>query len=143
MKLREFGHSLPMELLKAREAAMARFRPMLRRHGLTEQQWRVIRVLAEYRRIDASELARRSLLLAPSLSRIFQFLEREQLIKRTADARDQRRSLFTLTAKGRALHEQVAPESEALYAQIEAEFGGENLDSLYELLANFQEALAK
>ena len=28
--LRDFEHSLPMELLKAREAAMARFRPMLR-----------------------------------------------------------------------------------------------------------------
>jgi len=34
-----------MELLKAREAAMERFRPMLREHGLTEQQWRVIRAL--------------------------------------------------------------------------------------------------
>ena len=36
-RLRDFEHSLPMELLKAREAAMARFRPMLRDHGLTDQ----------------------------------------------------------------------------------------------------------
>ena len=43
--LRDFEQSLPMELLKAREAAMARFRPMLRSHGLTEQQWRVLRAL--------------------------------------------------------------------------------------------------
>ena len=43
--MRSFGQSLPMELLKAREAAMARFRPMLRGHGLTEQQWRCLRVL--------------------------------------------------------------------------------------------------
>ena len=53
LPLRDFQHSLPMELLKAREAAMARFRPMLRSHGLTEQQWRVIRALAAYQKIDA------------------------------------------------------------------------------------------
>ena len=68
--LRDFEHSLPMELLKAREAAMSRFRPMLRDHGLTEQQWRVIRALAHYGEIDAGELAQRSFLLAPSLTRI-------------------------------------------------------------------------
>ena len=56
-----------MELLKAREAAMSRFRPMLREHGLTEQQWRVIRALADYKEIDAGELAKKSFLLAPSL----------------------------------------------------------------------------
>ena len=131
-----------MELLKAREAAMARFRPMLRKHGLTEQQWRVVRVLAEYPDIDASELAQRALLLAPSLSRIFQFLEREKLIRRTVDTRDQRRSLFSLTSKGNTLYERVAPESEALYAQIEAEFGSEKLVALYDLLSQFHESLA-
>ena len=143
MKLREFGHSLPMELLKAREAAMARFRPMLRKHGLTEQQWRVLRVLAEYRKIDATELAKRSLLLAPSLSRILQFLEREKLVKRTADTRDQRRSLFAQTKKGQTLYEEIAPESEALYAQIESRFGEEKLDLLYELLSNFYSSVGE
>ena len=70
--LRQFEHSLPMELLKAREAAMAKFRPMLRDHGLTEQQWRVIRALADFDRIDASELARRSFLLASFSASAFQ-----------------------------------------------------------------------
>ena len=81
--MRDFKHSLPMELLKAREAAMARFRPMLRNHGLTEQQWRVIRALSEYGKIDASELARRSFLLAPSLTRILRFLEQEDILQKT------------------------------------------------------------
>ena len=92
--LRRLDRSLPMELLKAREAAMARFRPMLREFGLTEQQWRVIRVLAEYGRIDASELARRSMLLAPSLTRILQFLESQGLVRRLADKGDQRRAFL-------------------------------------------------
>jgi homoprotocatechuate degradation regulator HpaR len=83
--LRDFQHSLPMELLKAREAAMSRFRPMLRRHGLTEQQWRVVRALAAYQKIDASELAKKSFLLAPSLTRILQFLERHPMPTTNAD----------------------------------------------------------
>jgi homoprotocatechuate degradation regulator HpaR len=139
--LRDFEHSLPMELLKAREAAMAKFRPMLRDHGLTEQQWRVIRALADYDRVDASELARRSFLLAPSLTRILQHLEGEKLVKRLTDANDQRRSVLSLTAKGRKLFSEVAPDSAALYAEIEGSFGTERLALLYELLEEFHRTI--
>ena len=140
--LRDFEHSLPMELLKAREAAMSKFRPMLRDHGLTEQQWRVIRALADYDRIDAGELARRSFLLAPSLTRILQHLESENLVKREADVSDQRRSVLTLTAKGRKLFSEVAPDSAALYEEIEATFGGERMALLYELLEEFHRTVS-
>lgn len=141
--LRDFQHSLPMELLRAREAAMARFRPVLREHGLTEQQWRVIRALADSDEIDASELARRSFLLAPSLTRILQFLEREKIVKRAADNSDQRRSVLTLTAKGRQLFASVGPDSEDRYAEIESEFGRDRLEALYELLADFYTTLGR
>ena len=86
-----------MELLKAREAAMIRFRSMLRNHGLTEQQWRVIRTLAAYKKMDTGELAKRSLLLSPSLTRILQFLEKENIVHRSSDSTDQRRFVFKLT----------------------------------------------
>jgi homoprotocatechuate degradation regulator HpaR len=141
--LRDFQHSLPMELLKAREAAMSRFRPMLRQHGLTEQQWRVIRALAAYPKIDASELAKRSFLLAPSLTRILQFLEGENLVKRSSDANDQRRYVFVLTEKGRRIYSEVGPDSELLYAEIERNFGVDKLEALYALLAEFCTALAE
>ncbi len=140
--MRDFKHSLPMELLKAREAAMARFRPMLRRHGLTEQQWRVIRALADYRNIDASELARRSFLLAPSLTRILRYLERKKIVKRSLDDADQRRSTLILSAKGQRIFEEVAPDSEALYVEIELDFANHKLEELYALLAEFTESLA-
>ncbi|MGI9204619.1 MAG: homoprotocatechuate degradation operon regulator HpaR [Woeseiaceae bacterium] len=139
--LRDFEHSLPMELLKARESAMARFRPMLRDHGLTEQQWRVIRALSALDSIDAGELARRSFLLAPSLTRILQHLESENLVTRSSDKYDQRRAVFSLTGKGKKLFSKVAPDSEALYADIEREFGVAKLESLYELLAEFYQTL--
>jgi homoprotocatechuate degradation regulator HpaR len=120
---------------------MARFRPMLREYGLTEQQWRVIRVLAENDGIDASQLASSCYLLAPSLTRILQFLEREDLVRRTADRNDQRRSVLSLTARGRQVFNSVGPDSEQRYAEIEKEFGEERLDQLYELLADFYTTL--
>lgn len=140
--MRDFEHSLPMALLRARESAMARFRPMLREHGLTEQQWRVIRALAAFNNIDASELARRSFLLAPSLTRILQHLESQKLVQRSSDANDQRRAVFALTPGGRKLFSMVGPDSEALYAEIEKDFGSEKLGKLYDLLSEFCQTLS-
>ena len=139
--MRDFKHSLPMELLKAREAAMARFRPMLREHGLTEQQWRVIRALYEYGKIDASELARRSFLLAPSLTRILKFLEQKEIVSRSTDANDQRRTVLVLTRKGKRIYSEVGPDSEALYMEIEKDFGVGKLEALYKLLTDFYTTL--
>jgi len=139
--VRDFKHSLPMELMRAREATMAWFRPMLRDHGLTEQQWRVIRALSETNGIDAGELASRSFLLAPSLTRILQHLESESLINRKQDASDNRKAIVALSAKGRRLFEKVAPFSESLYADIEDKFGVDRLEELYTLLADLHETL--
>lgn len=139
--LRGLNRSLPMELLKAREVAMSRFRPMLRGFGLTEQQWRVIRVLAEFGQIDASQLARRSILLAPSLTRILQTLESEGLVNRLADSGDQRRAWLVLSPKGQRKFAEVAPSAEAVYAHMEKAVGTSRMESLYQLLAEFHEAL--
>ncbi len=140
-RLRDLDHSLPLQLLKAREAAMANFRPMLRSHGLTEQQWRTIRVLAAYENIDATTLARRTMLLSPSLTRILQHLQSVSLVQRIQDPQDQRRATFALTAAGRAKFDAVGPDSERLYSSIEERFGADNLTQLYALLANFAEAM--
>ena len=143
LRLRDFRHSLPMELMKAREAAMSRFRPALKKWGLTEQQWRVIRALAEFEPLDASELAARSFLLAPSLTRILQHLEKSGLITRSTSSVDQRKQSVALTRRGRNQFEAAAPESERLYAEIESEFGVERLEKLYRLLAEFYTTIDK
>ena len=120
---------------------MARFRPMLREHGLTEQQWRVIRALYEYGKIDASELARRSFLLAPSLTRILKFLEQKTIVRRSTDTNDQRRTVLALTRKGKRIYSEVGPDSEALYMEIEKDFGVGKLEALYKLLTDFYTTL--
>src|ERR1700735_4404691 len=116
--MRDFSRSLPMSLLRAREAVMRQFRPSLRRHGLTEQQWRILRALASIDAIEVTELARVAFLLGPSLSRILRDLEANRLIERKLAKADLRRSVVSISARGLRLIEGVAPTSEAVYAAI-------------------------
>ena len=129
--MRPFSASLPMALLLARESTMRRFRPLLADHGLTEQQWRVLRALAASDHpIEVTVLADRTALLAPSITRIVARLVDDGLIHRNAVPSDARRSVLELTAKGRRLVARIAPQSEATYADIEAAFGTERLATL-------------
>jgi homoprotocatechuate degradation regulator HpaR len=132
--MRAFSNSLPMALLRAREAVMRRFRPGLRTHGVTEQQWRVLRALAGHAALEISELASVTCLLLPSLSRILPQLESRGLIARHPVPSDLRRANLVLTSAGLDLIATHAPESEAIYRAIEQRFGTERLAQLFELL---------
>ena len=137
----DFEHSLPMMLLRAREAVMGRFRPMLRKFNLTEQQWRIIRALSEVEEQDASDLAEVSYILAPSLTRILQNLESRRIIRRRTDADDQRRALISLTKKGQSLFEEVRPYSRESYEGIATALGANRLSELYEILGEVEQEL--
>ena len=141
--MREFSRSLPMSLLRAREAVMRQFRPSLRQHGLTEQQWRILRALAAVETIEVTELARVAFLLGPSLSRILRDLEARRLIERKVARADLRRADVSITAKGLKLIEAVAPSSEAIYAAITKRYGARKLGELQEMLAVLETSLAE
>jgi homoprotocatechuate degradation regulator HpaR len=140
---RVFGRSLPMSLLRAREAVVLQFRPMLRRHGLNEQQWRVLRVLAEMPEVTASVLAREAAILSPSLSRMLPALEARGLLRRKAGTADQRHSLIAMEPAGRRLFDQVAADFETIYAQMAHRFGQERLDRLHAELEQLRQTLAR
>ena len=133
--LRSFDESLPMALMRAREAVMRRFRPILTEHDVTEQQWRVLRALHDADgALSVGELAERTYLLGPSLSRMLVALEDRQLLLRRA-ADDARRSEISIAPGGRAVVAEVAPQSEAAYAAIDAQLDPGELEQLYHLLA--------
>jgi len=140
--MREFSRSLPMSLLRAREAVMRHFRPSLRRQGLTEQQWRILRALASIEAIEVTELARMAFLLGPSLSRILRDLEASGLIERKVAKADLRRSVVSISAKGLRLIEAVAPSSEAIYAAITTRYGARKLAELQDMLHALEHSLS-
>lgn len=141
MPIREFSRSLPMALLRAREAVMRHFRISLRSHGLTEQQWRILRALAAVDTIEVTELARKAYLLGPSLSRILRDLEERNLIERRAVKTDLRRGVVSISASGLRLIEAVAPSSEAIYAEITQRYGADQLAALQDMLRTLETSL--
>ncbi len=131
---RQTRRSLPIALLRARESVMAKFRPMLARHKINEQQWRVIRILGEFGELDATQLAERALVLGPSLTRMIKTLEKSKLIATRSDKSDGRRTIVSITPRARALIKVVTPESSAIYKEIERKFGAEQMEQLLDLL---------
>lgn len=132
--LRGFERSLPIALLRAREATMRLFKPHVDSCGLTLPQWRVIRALADSGEMDATDLAERCVIMPPSLSRIIRALAERGLIARESAAGDARRLQLRLTGAGRALYDRFSPESERIYRRLEQEFGAERVDTLLRLL---------
>lgn len=131
---RDTRRSLPIALLRAREAVMGHFRPMLALHDVTEQQWRVIRILAEAGTLDASEMADRAFILAPSLTRIIRSLEERGFITKTKDAQDGRRILLQITPAGLKIINEVSPDSRTIYTALEQRFGRERIETLLDML---------
>lgn len=131
---RDTRRALPMALLRAREAVMARFRPMLAAHDINEQQWRVLRVLDEGGEMDAAEVAGRAAILAPSLTRMIRAMSDRGLITRRKDRTDGRRVLLALAPEGAALIARVSPEGQKISRALAAEFGEERLAELLALL---------
>ncbi|WP_137701414.1 homoprotocatechuate degradation operon regulator HpaR [Marimonas lutisalis] len=126
--------SLPIAMLRARETMMAPIRQMLNKADVTEQQWRVLRVLDERGTMDPKDLAQAACLLNPSLTRIMQLLEKKGLIARKDHPSDRRKVLLDITPEGVALLRAAAPESNAIFARLEERFGRERMDQLLDLL---------
>ena len=130
-----FRHrNLPRLLLQAREAVMTHYRPNLRTHGLSDQQWRVLRVLGEHGVVETGRVAREAYILGPSLTGVLSRMERDGLIRRERDPADQRRTVVEATPKGLKLVEKLSHTIEAHYQWMEQSLGKQKLAQLYALL---------
>jgi homoprotocatechuate degradation regulator HpaR len=126
--------NLPRLLLQARESVMAHTRPSLREHGLSDQQWRVLRVLGEHGTVETGRVAREAYILGPSLTGVLARMERDGLIRRERDPADQRRTVVQATPKGVKMVERLSSTIETHYAWLEQSLGKQKLAQLYELL---------
>src|SRR5262245_43789289 len=120
-----YRESLAGALLAARETVMAPIRPILNSAGITEQQWRVLRVLIDDGSMDMSELARAALLHAPSLTRILADLVERKLVARVVDARDKRRSIISVSEVGRQLVRKTTLTAASAHTGFASKFGAD------------------
>ncbi|MDX2482876.1 MAG: homoprotocatechuate degradation operon regulator HpaR [Pseudodonghicola sp.] len=133
------SRSLPISLLRAREEVMGPIRAMLADVGITEQQWRVLRVLEERGAMEPTRIAEQACLLLPSLTRILQKLEQRALIQRRQDESDKRKQIVQISAAGSEVIAQNLDTSIALTAQVRDRLGVERYEMLLDLLKELSE----
>lgn len=129
-----FSASLPMRLHRALDAVLPPFRALFADYDLTEQQWRVLRVLWEQPGLTQSALSHETLIPSNSLVGVLDRLERRALIVRLRSTSDRRLVHVRATPAGLALGEQIRPKLEPIYAALAARLGAEKLAHLYEAL---------
>ena len=138
-----FKHrNLPLLLLQAREQVMDRFRPVLNEHGITEQQWRIVRALIDTGPLEPREIGKLCRISSPSLAGVLARMEELGLIRRKRLDHDQRRVRVSLTPRSRSLSARMAPQIEARYRRIESLIGKEFSVRFYRALDELIGALA-
>ncbi|MEQ9451709.1 MAG: MarR family transcriptional regulator [Pseudomonadales bacterium] len=142
-QLPKYNDGIAAALLAAREAVMSPIRPILRTHDLTEQQWRLLRVLIDAGPMEISKAAAASMIMAPSVTRIVKELVSRGLLVKSTDANDKRRSNLTITREGRQLVRNTASETAALLATYKKQFGARRFNALVTELQDFQSAISR
>jgi homoprotocatechuate degradation regulator HpaR len=137
-----FSNTLPILLLRAREAVTDRFRPVFQAQGVTEQQWRVLRTLSTASEVSVTGLATAVFLSGPSLSRILKDLLRRGLILRRVGPADQRLGLISITPAGREVIAVIGPDAYRVADEIQALYGSERMERLQTLLLELEALLA-
>ena len=130
MATQAFSHSLPMMLYRALDAVMPRFRRIFNEFGLTEQQWRVLRVLWEHDDIAFRELSDLTLIPAPSLVGVVDRLAMQGLVARRRSDKDRRNVFVQATDKGAELHRRVRPQVATAYAELRASIDADDWRNL-------------
>jgi homoprotocatechuate degradation regulator HpaR len=128
------SRSLPIALLRAREKVMGPIREMLSDVDVTEQQWRVLRVLEENGPLDPTHIASEACLLMPSLTRILQKLDDKGLVLRSNDPLDGRKQRIEASDAAKDLIRQNMATSMNLTAQMRSTLGDEKFETLLDLL---------
>ena len=134
--------NLPLLLLQAREQVIARFRPILNEHSITEQQWRIVRALIDTGPLEPREIGELCRISSPSLAGVLSRMEDLGYITRKRLDHDQRRRRVSLTPRSRELAASMAPQIEATYRDIETLIGTEFSTRFYRALDELIGALA-
>jgi DNA-binding MarR family transcriptional regulator len=123
--------SLLRTLTRTARAVTLRIEPLLKADGLTLDGWLVLDALAAGDGLTMTELAGRTLVTGPTLTRVVDRLVTTAAAYREVDAEDRRRVRVYLAPRGRSAHQRAT----ARLAEVERELdpAGEVLGGLAKL----------
>jgi DNA-binding MarR family transcriptional regulator len=115
----DLAHFVPYRLsVLSNRVSSAIARAYSERFDLTIPEWRCIAVLGGAPRLSAGDVAQKTAMDKVQVSRAIARLVENKRVARVVDAADGRVARLSLTAKGRAIYDEVAP----LALELEAKF---------------------
>ena len=109
-----------------------------RRFGLTIPQWRIIAVLARSPGLSAAAVAERTAMDKVAVSRALAGLTRTGRVRRALAQNDRRRSVLTLTARGREAYARIVPYALEYERRLMAELAPAEQTAFHAVLSRLQ-----
>ncbi len=134
--------ALPMILNRTLDVVMPPYRALFKRFDITEQQWRILRVLWSGEKVASAQLASRALIPAPSLVGVIDRLEKKGLVNRIRSVDDRRVVYVIASDAGRELERAVAPSVEQIHQSIRQSVSESEWTAMVETLAKIDAAMA-
>src|SRR4051812_20215224 len=124
-----------VSLLVAAEQLDQAIAPVWERHGVTADQYNVLRILRGVHPggHPRNEVARRMIHRAPDVTRMLDRLVRQGLVSRVRNADDRRESIATITKAGLALLDRIDPDVRAVQKAVTAALSERELRQLVRL----------
>jgi DNA-binding MarR family transcriptional regulator len=124
-----------VSLMVAAEQVDQAVAPIWERHGVTADQYNVLRILRGVHPggHPRNEVARRMIHRAPDVTRMLDRLVRQGLVARVRNADDRRESIATITRAGLALLDRIDPDIHAVQASVTSALNERELRQLVRL----------
>lgn len=104
------------------------------RFGLSVTEWRAMAILGRYPGASGMDITERTAMDKVAVSRAVNGLIDRGLVEREFDRSDRRRSILTLSAKGQAIYDQIAPLALRQEASLLAALDAADRQQLWRLL---------
>jgi DNA-binding MarR family transcriptional regulator len=134
---------LLMALFRANEALGLVYSRFFQVHGVTLQQFNVLRILYvrddEDAGLSCQEIGRRLINRVPDVTRLLDRLERGGLVERVRCTSDRRVVRVRLSARGHDLVEQTHPSVLAMHDDVTAHLTDEDVATLTQLLVKYRQ----
>lgn len=134
---------LPFRLTLLSNSVMNVFADAYRAHGVSTPEWRTMMLLAEYPGISSDELSDKSKIEKSVVSRLVNGLVARRLVARSFDPADKRRSILTLSIKGKGLHEKVKPVADEIEGHLRGALTPEDDAALDRILNQLMQVLER
>lgn len=130
--------SIALACSRARDAVVSNFSPHFLKWEITEQQWRVMRILHENEQLSLSELCQHSCIHKASMSRIITTLIERGWVNKQRDQVDTRSFNINLTEEGYQFVLNAQGVGHQIYEEIYQKYGRQKVKLLLEMLHDLE-----